>query len=149
MQNITIAFCCFALLLATPAYAEEKPEEVVPGIWVLSGIVINDKAIEDDDLGKRIIVFTEDGIMAAFEDKDAFLSFEPDDAGWFELGEDSLIILYEDRNENEKLDDKERERAERMTWSKDGEKLILTMILMRGEEKMVVQTILKPFQNDN
>jgi len=147
MRTFAIAFCCLALLIPTRAMAED-PEKSVAGIWVLSGIAVNGKAIEDDDFGKRIIVFTEDGIMAAFEDEDAFLSFEPDDAGWYALDKDNTIVLYEDRNENEKLDDKEREKAERMTWSREEEKLVLSVILMKGEEKMVVQTILEPYQSN-
>lgn len=147
MKNLIALFCCVALLATSSMAAEDKPEERIPGIWVLSGMVVNGKAIEDDDLGKRIIVFTEDGTMAAFEDEDAFKSFEPDDAGRYQLGEDQTIIFYEDRNENEKLDKHERERAETMNWSMDEEKFVLSITMKRGEEEMVLQTVLEPYQN--
>ena len=131
--------------MALPVLAKEKAEESIAGMWQLAGIKVNGKSVKDDDLGKRIIVLTEQGIMAAFEDEDAFKSFEPDDAGWYELGEDNKVLFYVDSNENEKLDDQERKRAEVMTWSKDDERLVLTMTVKQGEDEMVVQTILEPY----
>lgn len=147
MSRASALLLCLLCCLTSPVFAEEESVREVAGIWRLSKLVVNGKAIKDDDLGKRIIVLTEQGTMAAFEDEDAFKSFEPDDVGWYALGKDNAIVLYEDRNENEKLDPQERKNAEVMVWSRDDENLVLTMAFKRGDEEFVFQTILELYED--
>ncbi|MEM9021870.1 MAG: lipocalin family protein [Planctomycetota bacterium] len=81
------------LLGAAPAEVRARAvalEDVeVVGRWQLTTILINDEPIEDDDIGRRVIVFYADGTMKAY---DGDMDQPEDDYGTYQLEGDEMSM---------------------------------------------------------
>ncbi|MFK7788974.1 MAG: hypothetical protein AB8C95_05685 [Phycisphaeraceae bacterium] len=133
------------------AEAEEKEQEAVPivGIWLLSDMQVNGKAVEDDDIGNRIFTFADDGTMQAFENVEDYGNEKADDKGWYELDDEGNVSFYEDLNRDDKLDDDEKEKPDVLAWAFEDGTLTLSKTIRAGDKKMTFAVILKPYQPED
>lgn len=130
------------LCVVCPVLADQEDEPTIVGAWLLVGFEVNGEAQEDDDAGHRIIVFTEDGLMRAYEDAEAFDEGEADDNGWFELTDEGKFTVFEDRNENGELDEAERDGAEGMMLDWVEGNPVLSTSIDAGDQKVELKIIL-------
>lgn len=143
------ALFMMGLLVSFNVHAEDKEEAPsVAGIWLISAVEIDGEAIDDDDLGRRIVVLSEDGKSAAYDNEEAYSKGEPDDVGWYELDKEGNISVFEDRNENGELDEEDRASADKMSWKMDKKNLVLMQTMGEGEEETVFKMTLTPYQPD-
>lgn len=151
MLKTTLVTLLACLFVSASCFAEakekEKEEASVVGVWLLAQIQFNGEDVENDDLGRRIIVLTDEGKTAAYENAEAYEAGEPDSVGLYELDDEGNITLMEDRDEDGKIDEQEGKAVEVLAWTIEKKNLVLTVATGYGaKESIAFKMVLKPYE---
>ena len=150
MRNYLMTLLIGALLIAHTGYADDaeqgeaEQEPTVVGTWLLVGVTYDGEAVEDDDIGDRVIVLDDEGRMFAYVNREAYEEGVADDSGWYFLNDAGDLVVQEDRNRDGELDKEEQEEVDVYSLSWDEASLIISYTEANDDD--VITATLAPFE---